>query len=72
MHAALLGDLPAAGAGVKPLLQWQDAHRRRLMGSAAGARACRVVGLSGALSRALSVPEGALWPSCLLVLCGAP
>ena len=38
MHAALLGDLPVAGAGVKPLLQWQEAHRRRLMGSAAGAR----------------------------------
>jgi len=38
MHAALLGDLPVAGAGVKPLLQWQEAHRRRLMGSTAGAR----------------------------------
>ncbi|KAK9841032.1 hypothetical protein WJX81_006614 [Elliptochloris bilobata] len=37
MHAALLGDVPVTGTGLKPLLQWQDAHRRRLQGTGTGA-----------------------------------
>lgn len=37
MHVALLGDVPAKGGGLKPLLQWQDAHRRKLQGFSEGA-----------------------------------
>ena len=42
MHVALLGDVPLAGGGMKPLLQWQDAHRRRLQGSIGAAPSCWV------------------------------
>lgn len=46
MHVALLGDVPLAGGGLKPLLQWQDAHRRRLQssfGANMGCWACAMI-----------------------------
>ena len=47
MHVALLGDVPVASGGLKPLLQWQDAQRRRLQSFPGAQPSCWIYAIKG-------------------------